>query len=217
MWLGSHAALASGLWLLATREPAAPPRRVYLGLIRAGACFEILRAIRGWIWNPPTFNGHWYILIATGVLAAVVTALVWTRLRRLAERASKRRLARWAALLSWLLPPVMVAQVVFFSMLPMTRLGAWMVSAHSVVGEAVALTGLVSGMLGGGSIGMSLLFWIPALALTLIALATLAGMTWLFFRQTAFTSAGGQRTPEEPQPVAAHDAGDIVIPEARGR
>lgn len=214
LWLSSAAALAVGLWLLATREPATQPRPIACALLRAGAVFEALRAVRGFVWSPPTFDGHWYILIVSGVVAAAVTAAIWARLRGLAKRSATPGLARWAWTLCWLLPAVIVVQVVFFSLLPMGKAGAWMVAPHPVLGEPSALTGLPFELLRDASIGWRILFWIPALLTTLAAMVTLTRMMLIFFNAAAIASAG-ERSVEKAEPVSAHDPGDVAVDKAR--
>jgi hypothetical protein len=214
LWMTTSAGLVIGLWLLGSRELATSAGFPDGRLIRAGAILEVLRVVRTFVWNPRTFDGHWYIAIGTTALAAIVTALAWQRLGRLARRTSWAKVSRSARWMGWLMPVIMIVQVVFFRLLPMSRVGAVLIAPHTVLGETSALVILPVGLIKGGAAGLTLLFWVPALITTLAALATLAGMMWIFFHELALSSACRQRAAEERQPVPAHDAGDVGVGES---
>jgi hypothetical protein len=218
LFIGTSLALIVGLWLLGSREPATPSGLRDHTIVRAGAVVEVLRVVRSFVWNPRTFDGHWYIAIVTTLLAAAVTAMLWRRIARLTRRAAAAKPSRVAASwLAWLVPVVMVVQVVFFRLLPTGRNGAMLIAPQPVTGEATALVLVPVGLMRGGAIGPALIFWSFGMLAALTALLMLAMMALAFFRAAALSSTSRrERAGEEAQPVAGHDAGDVGVVEPRG-
>jgi hypothetical protein len=210
-------ALVIGLWLLGSREPATAPSVRDLTIVRAGAVIELLRILRSFVWNPATFERHWYIAIATTLLAAVVTAMLWRRLARLTRRATLGNASRLASSwLVWVVPAVMIVQVLFWRLLPTSRYGAMLIAPQPMTGEATALILVPVGLIRGGSLGLALIFWGFAMLAAFTALLMLAVMARALHRAAALRSASRQRAAEEAQPVPGHDAGDVRIVETGG-
>jgi hypothetical protein len=190
LWIGSSATMAGALWLLGSREPAGRSAVRSLRLLRAGAILTVLSFARPRIWNPRTFEGHRYLAVAETLLMAVVSALLWARFHRLARRSNALKVTRLARRLTWLLPAVMVVQVIFFNSVPMARGGGWLIKPQVVLGETFALTILPMEISRGASIRLPLIFWTLALITTGAALATLVGMMLIFFREAGASASG---------------------------
>jgi hypothetical protein len=140
-FFASSAVTAVGLWLLSSPEPGVPDRPVRRLTLRLPYLGVIVQRVIG------------FVLITTGSYATATrlfwvdrvatSAVTWaglTTLARLAARGHRPRLARTAIVLAWLIPPVTIAQGLFFEMAPVSPNGVWTVLPEPLTGELTAAT-----------------------------------------------------------------------------
>jgi hypothetical protein len=191
-WLLSLVALPLALWLAGSYEPAARAesrtQRARRWLIRCGGLwgpwhvlFLSLLLLRS---GPPGFNWMLY----RGVESALVAAVTWAVLRRLAQlarRAERRRLAACASALGAAWPIVILAQVFAFSAMPVRPSEMWMLMAKPMIGDPAVLLLLPYSLAVWPRLEPELLFWLLYLLLTAATLVVLAGMMRVFFSAAA--------------------------------
>ena len=186
LWLALTLALAAGLWLLGSPEPAAlRPRRVMRYLIRGGAFLPLADALFSMLavrFLSPSLNWYSTKAILETVLIAIVTWAVHRRLVELFRRSdASRPWLRVANFLSWAWPPLMLVQVFFFGSLEVTSNSGWMVTPTLALGHVMALVLLPYTLITWPRFELAHGFWTLLVVMTLATLFVLIDCALVFF------------------------------------